>query len=73
MEEWSRKKKPLTEELIKRLHALVEKGPGAGPMPYREGQNAIRDRSTGGLIHLPPEAKDVPGLMASLIQWANDA
>jgi len=73
VEDWARKKKPLTEELIKRLHALVERGPGAGPTPYREGQNAIRDRATGRLIYLPPEAKDVPGLMASLVQWAGDA
>jgi hypothetical protein len=41
VEEWARKKKPLTEELIKRLHALVEYGPRARPTPYREGQNAI--------------------------------
>ena len=33
VEEWAEKKKPLTEELIKRLHALVEKGPGPGPLP----------------------------------------
>jgi Fic family protein len=25
------------------------------------------------LIYLPPEAKDVPDLMASLVQWANEA
>ena len=41
VEEWARKKKPLTEELIKRLHALVESGPRARPTPYREGQNVI--------------------------------
>jgi hypothetical protein len=38
VEEWARKKKPLTEELIKRLHALVESGPRARPTPYREAQ-----------------------------------
>ena len=37
VEEWAEKKKPLTEELIKRLHALVEKGPRAQPTPYRDG------------------------------------
>ena len=73
LEEWARKKKPLTEELIKRLHALVEYGPRARPTPYREGQNAIRSSISGSLIYLPPEAKDVPALMAALVQWASDA
>jgi Fic family protein len=41
VEEWAEKKKPLTEELIKRLHALVEVGPRARPTPYRDGQNTI--------------------------------
>lgn len=36
------KKKPLTEDLIKRLHALVEVGPHAKPTSYWDGQNAIR-------------------------------
>ena len=72
VEDWAGKKKPLTEELIKRLHALVEYGPGQSS-PYREVQNAIRDSATGALIYLPPEAKDVPDLMAALVQWANEA
>ena len=73
VEEWAEKKKPLTEELIKRLHALVEKGPRAPPTPYRDGQNAIKNSATGALIYLPPEAKDVPILMASLVAWAAEA
>ena len=73
VEEWAEKNKPLTEELIKRLHALVEVGPRARPTPYREGQNAIKNSSTGALIYLPPEAKDVPALMASLVAWAAEA
>jgi Fic family protein len=31
VEDWARKKKPFTEELIKRLHALVENGPKPAP------------------------------------------
>ena len=73
VEEWARKKKPLTEELIKSLHALVENGPKATPTPYRDGQNAIKNSSSGSLIYLPPEAKDVPDLMAALVDWADDA
>jgi hypothetical protein len=33
VEDWARKKKPFTEELIKRLHALVENGPRAKLTP----------------------------------------
>jgi Fic family protein len=73
VEEWAKKNKPLTEDMIKRLHALVESGPRAKPTSYREGQNAIKDSATGALIYLPPEAKDVPGLMASMVQWAAEA
>ncbi len=73
VEEWALKKKALTEELIKKLHALVEVGPRARPTPYREGQNAIKNSATGALIYLPPEAKDVPALMASLVAWAAEA
>ena len=73
VEDWAQKKKPLTEELIKRLHALVEVGPRAKPTPYREGQNAIKNSSTGALIYRPPEAEDVPSLMASLVAWAAEA
>jgi Fic family protein len=73
VEEWAEKQKPLTEELIKKLHALVEYGSRAAPTPYRDGQNAIRNSSSGALIYLPPESGDVPDLMASLVNWANDA
>ena len=48
-------------------------GPRARPTPYRDGQNAIKNSATGALIYLPPEAKDVPALMASLVQWAAEA
>ncbi len=73
VEEWARKNRPLTEEKIKKMHAPVENGPGAKPTPYREGQNVIKSLATGALIYLPPEAKDVPGLMAGLVRWAVDA
>ena len=73
VEEWAARKTPVTEELMRRLHALVEKGPRAKPTPYRDGQNAIRDSASGRLIYMPPEARDVPALMSALVQWANRA
>jgi Fic family protein len=73
VEEWAAQGKPLTDDLIRRLHALVEHGARARPTPYRDGQNVIRDSATGAIVYLPPEAKDVPGLMQALVAWANQA
>ncbi len=63
----------LSEEMIRRIHALVEYGARAKPTPYRDGQNVIRDSINGGIVYLPPEAKGVPGLMADLVNWINQA
>ncbi len=63
----------LTEEIIQRLHALVLGGgkKRVKPTAYRDGQNVIRDGRTGMIVYLPPEAKDVPGLMAAMVDWLN--
>ena len=58
-----------SEQLIKQLHAIVEKGKGGKPDDYRTGQNVIKDSQTGGIVYLPPEAKDVGALMMGLIRW----
>ncbi|MBX7234175.1 MAG: Fic family protein [Caldilineales bacterium] len=73
VETWATQGQALTEDLIRRLHALVEYGPRAKPTPYRDGQNVIRDAATGAIVYLPPEAKDVPGLMQELAAWARQA
>ncbi len=73
IEEWSAKKIPFTEELVRRLHALIKEGARAKPTPYRDGQNAIRDSASGAIIYLPPEARDVPALMAALVEWVTGA
>ncbi len=73
VEEWAAENAPLTEKLIQRLHALVEHGVRARPTPYRDGQNVIRDSDSGAIVYMPPEAKDVPHLMAAMVDWANKA
>ncbi len=73
VEECAAKKMLLTEELICKLHAIVEKGKRAKPTPYRDGQNAIRDSASGSIIYLPPEAPDVPELMSGLVAWVKQA
>ena len=39
------------------------------PTPYRDGQNVIKDSGTGTIVYMPPEAKDVGGLMRNLVSW----
>jgi Fic family protein len=73
VEAWAAIKRPLTENLIRRLHGWVEHGPRSRPTPFRDGQNVIRDSSTGAIVYMPPEASDVPRLMKELINgvsWA---
>jgi Fic family protein len=71
VEEWAERGTGLTEELIRRIHALVEGR--TRPSRYRDGQNTIRDSATGALVYLPPESRDVPALMAGLVAWIKTA
>lgn len=73
VEEWAARKTPLTEDLIQRLHGLVERGARARRTPYRDGQNVIRDSETGAIVYLPPEAREVPSLMGGLVDWVQRA
>lgn len=61
----------VTERRIQTLHALVmgEGRTKVKPTAYRDGQNVIRDSRNRGIVYLPPEAKDVPGLMKALVEW----
>ena len=73
VEEWAASGRKFSEDLVKKVHALVETGPRARPTPYRDGQNVIRDAASGAIVYLPPEAADVPVLMASLERWVRRA
>jgi len=73
VEDWASRGRELTEDLIQRLAALVMHGKRARPALYRTGQNAVRDSATGALVYLPPEAQDVPALMAALVKWVRQA
>ena len=62
---------PITEDTVQRIHSLVMMGK-PGSEPYREGQNAIREGASGAIIYLPPEAPDVPALIAELFSWTSE-
>ncbi len=72
VEAWVEQKASVTETRIRKLHALLYRGRRARPTPYRDGQNVIRD-AQGRIVYLPPEAKDVPALMAALVAWIREA
>lgn len=63
----------VTEASARKLHALVMGGGRrrVKPTPYRDGQNVIRDSRSNAIVYLPPEAQDVPRMMAELIEWLN--
>lgn len=65
---------PITENIIQTLHALVmsDGRRRIKPTPYRDGQNVIKDSSTGTIVYMPPESKDVPGLMRNFIFWIKE-
>ncbi|GAA1021429.1 hypothetical protein Aple_073850 [Acrocarpospora pleiomorpha] len=62
---------PIDETKMRRVHGLVQDGMKR-PSPYRPGQNVIRDAATGRIVYMPPEAGDVPVLMADLFEWINE-
>lgn len=67
VEKWAAAKSSITEKTIKTLHALVMRS--KEPTEYRDGQNVIRDSTTGSIVYMPPEAKDVTGLMVGMLSW----
>ena len=72
VEKWVEAKQKVTEARIRKIHALLYKGRRAKPTPYRDGQNVIREMS-GKIVYMPPEAEDVPGLMAELVAWIHQS
>ena len=70
MEMLADRKGQVKEDDIKRLHGLVMTGRDKSS-PYRLAQNVIREAASGGIVYLPPEAKDAPGLMRDLVRWIN--
>ncbi len=63
---------PITEEWIKKLHAIIRIAHGRRPRlsEYRTEQNKVGDRNLSG-FYLPPEFMDVSTLMEDLVAWIN--
>lgn len=74
LEQYAAQNYPITEKVIQTLHALVVSNGRSRvkPTPYRDGQNVIKDSGTKTIVYMPPEAKDVPGLMRNLVSWIKE-
>ncbi len=74
LEQYAAQNYPITEKVIQTLHALVmsDGRTRVKTTPYRDGQNVIKDSGTGTIVYMPPESKDVPGLMRNLISWIKE-
>lgn len=71
VERLATKKIAITEKQIQTIHANVMRAGRSAtvPTPYRDGQNVIKNSTTGSIVYMPPEAKDVPALMTALVSW----
>ncbi|NGX53572.1 MAG: Adenosine monophosphate-protein transferase SoFic [Chlamydiae bacterium] len=65
-------KKPITEGVIRQIHALLVqgvRGNSAMPGEYRKIQNYVANSHTGEVIYTPPPAYEVPIMMGELTEW----
>lgn len=71
LEQYAAQSRPITEKVVQTLHGLVmsDGRSRAKPTSYRDGQNVIKDGASGAIVYLPPESKDVGGLMRGLMAW----
>lgn len=68
------KKLLVTEELIKKLHAIINViASGRRPQlsQYRTVQNTVTEKRAGRIVYLPPEPQDVAALIEDLVAWLN--
>jgi len=65
--------RPITEETILHLHALVVKGilPPAEIGQYRRVPVVVGVPTTGEIVYRPPGWQDVPELVADFVAWLN--
>lgn len=72
MEKWVEGEQEITEERIRKIHAILISGRRAKPTPYRDGQNVIQEGG-GQIVYMPPESSDVSNLMKELVTWVRKA
>lgn len=75
LEQYVAQNHAVTEKVMQTLHALVmsDGRTRVSPTVYRDGQNVIRDSATGAIVYMPPESKDVRGMMKNLVAWIKES
>ena len=63
--------KNINEDLIFKVHNLVSGKNLTYKNNYRNGQNIVQDSSSGAIVYMPPEAKDVRNLIKQMIMEFN--
>lgn len=63
--------KNITEDLIFKVHNLVIGKSLTHKNNFRDGQNVVKDAESGIIVYMPPEAKDVSGLIKQMIKELN--
>jgi len=61
----------ITEDLIFKVHNLVEGKNLTYKNKYRDGQNIVEDSLTGRIVYMPPEVKDVKDLINNMLEDFN--
>jgi len=72
IEEQVEANRPLTEDYVRELHAIIiVRGHGrrGSQSEYRTGECPVVDEVTGAIDYGPPEPRDVSGLMSDLVGW----
>lgn len=75
LDECEERQLPITEEFIKKLHAVIRvinHGRRPRQSEYRTEQNQVGKRNESNW-YLPPEPTDVPRLIEDLVAWVNSS
>jgi Fic family protein len=65
--------RPLTEDLIKELHAIILRGISGVGRPPLQSEYRQENVQVGNMEYLPPEWQDVPALMRAFVAWLKHA
>lgn len=65
--------RPLDENLVRELHAIILRGIGGAGRPQKKSEYRRENVQVGKLEFLPPEWKDVPALMRAFAAWLSHA
>jgi Fic family protein len=65
---------PITERMALEIHRRLVagvRGGSASPGAYRDKQNYVVNSSTQQVVYTPPPPREVPDMMAALVEWLN--